>query len=345
MSLRENLRQLEMLRRMLGAGGQNIPFGQEVRLARTRRHMTLDAVSKATGMAKSYLSQIETGYAPPPRDDKVRRLAEALGLDPDALAAKAHLSQMPPEVQARLSRLGEVFDSTEDVLRALVAAREAAGGDADAPSRSRLGQDDDAAAGAENADAPSRSRLGQDDVAHGDGNTPDVARGAGIDLDALHSSGLLRQLAEWGDARAEERRAHLRPIPVINKVSAGYPQDFTDLGYPVGIADSYVSAPAELTDPSAFAVRVCGDSMEPRYHEGDVVIFSPAASVGAGDDCFVRFSMDGVRHAGESTFKRVFFDSEESVRLQPLNERYAPTLVAPADIAAIFRAVARYERL
>ena len=90
-------------------------------------------------------------------------------------------------------------------------------------------------------------------------------------------------------------------IPVINSVSAGYPIDFDDLGYPVGFADDYVRC-LDLHDPNAFGVRVVGDSMEPKFQEGEIVIFSPAIEVNSGDDCFVRFAMPH-----ESTFKRVFF--------------------------------------
>jgi len=57
-----------------------------------------------------------------------------------------------------------------------------------------------------------------------------------------------------------------RLVPVINKVAAGYPSDFNDLDYPVGIADDYVRCP-DLHDPNAFAVRVVGDSMEPKCRE------------------------------------------------------------------------------
>ena len=176
-----------------------------------------------------------------------------------------------------------------------------------------------------------------------------------LDLDALHQSGLLHHLAEWGDqppgetsakaGRPETRGAALRSVPIINKVAAGYPQEFTDLGYPVGVADDYVSVPAELDDPNAFAVRVVGDSMQPKYHAGDIVIFSPAANVDSGADCFVRFAVTGGPRDDEVTFKRVFFDPGDTIRLQPINEQYAPTLVKPNQIAGIFRAIARYERL
>jgi repressor LexA len=128
-------------------------------------------------------------------------------------------------------------------------------------------------------------------------------------------------------------------VPVINKVSAGYPVDFDDLGYPVGFADDYVRC-TDLHDPNAFAVRVFGDSMEPKFNEGDIVIFSPAVEVVAGDDCFVRFTMPH-----ETTFKRVFFEEGGSVRLQPRNEQYAPMIIEGDRINGIYRAVMRLERL
>jgi repressor LexA len=130
-----------------------------------------------------------------------------------------------------------------------------------------------------------------------------------------------------------------RLIPIINKVVAGYPTDFNDLDYPVGVADDYVRCP-DLHDPNAFAVRVVGDSMEPRFCEGDIVIFSPAMEVQNGDDCFIRFTMPH-----ETTFKRVFFEKEDKIRLQPRNERYSPTVVDGRRIDGIYRAVIRYERL
>ncbi len=130
-----------------------------------------------------------------------------------------------------------------------------------------------------------------------------------------------------------------RLVPVINKVAAGYPTDFNDLDYPVGMADDYVRC-SDLHDPNAFAVRVVGDSMEPKFREGDIVIFSPAAEVRNGDDCFVRFSSPH-----ETTFKRVFFESGNKVRLQPRNEKYSPIIVDGKRINGVYRAVIKYERL
>jgi phage repressor protein C with HTH and peptisase S24 domain/transcriptional regulator with XRE-family HTH domain len=315
MGLEENLEELEALRRILGAAAEQTAFGQFMRSARKGRGLTLDDLAAATGVAKSYLSQIETGYAPPPRDDKIRRIAAALGLDRETLVARAHLAQLPDEVKARMARLWEIFDSTEDVIRGLVRARQAGGG-----------------AGAAEPQAPADRPQGG------------PAAPVSLDLDALHKSGLLHHLAEWGGAQRGGSQQKVRPIPVINKVAAGYPQEFTDLGYPEGVADAYVAAPADLDDPNAFAVRVVGDSMEPKYREGDIVIVSPAAPLETGCDCFVRFSQEE-KNGGEATFKRVFFDAGDRVRLQPLNERYAPVILKGTAIERMFRAVARWERL
>ena len=128
-------------------------------------------------------------------------------------------------------------------------------------------------------------------------------------------------------------------IPVINKVAAGYPADFDDLSYPAGVADDYVRCP-DLHDPNAFAVRVIGDSMEPKFKEGDIIVFSPVAQVHSGDDCFVRFAMPH-----ETTFKRVFFEQENSVRLQPRNEKYAPLIIDGKRINGLYKAVIKYEIL
>ncbi len=126
-------------------------------------------------------------------------------------------------------------------------------------------------------------------------------------------------------------------VPIINKVAAGYPVDFDDMGYPVGFADDYIKCP-DIADPNAFAVRIIGDSMMPDYLEGNIVVFSPSRAVDNGDDCFVRFS-----DPHETTFKQVYFQEDGSVVLQPRNKKYPP-LVAPQNrINGIYKAVMKYQ--
>jgi phage repressor protein C with HTH and peptisase S24 domain len=157
-----------------------------------------------------------------------------------------------------------------------------------------------------------------------------------------HQAGRLKELGAKEMLKSEQQGLPLsagRLVPIINKVSAGYPADFNDLDYPVGVADDYVRCP-DLHDPNAFAVRVVGDSMEPKFKEGDIVVFSPAIEPKSGDDCFIRFSTPH-----ETTFKRVFFESNDMVRLQPRNEKYPPAIVEGKRINGLYRAIAKVERL
>lgn len=128
----------------------------------------------------------------------------------------------------------------------------------------------------------------------------------------------------------------VRQVPLINCVAAGIPTEFTDLGYPARVADEYVVS-INVNDPDAFAARVVGDSMQPKYVEGDVVIFSPSKVVKAGMDCFVR-----LEEKQETTFKRVWFferDGEQMVRLEALNGKYAAREVRREQVAGMYAAV------
>ena len=127
-------------------------------------------------------------------------------------------------------------------------------------------------------------------------------------------------------------------VPVINAVTAGYPHDFGDLDYPPSVADEYVRCP-DVSDPQAFAARVVGDSMMPGYLEGDIVVFSPNTPADNGDDCFVRFQ------DGQTTFKRVYQDGPDVVRLQPLNSKYPAETFDRHDITGVWPAVFRIQRL
>lgn len=132
-------------------------------------------------------------------------------------------------------------------------------------------------------------------------------------------------------------------IPLINSVAAGYPREFTDLGYPVRVADEYIAVPG-VSDPDTFAARVVGDSMSPDYREGDIVVFSPSADATEGADCFARLERDD-----ETTFKRVFFETDDAgrelIRLQPVNPRYRAAVVEREAVAGLYAAVYVVRRL
>ena len=128
-------------------------------------------------------------------------------------------------------------------------------------------------------------------------------------------------------------------VPIINSVAAGYPQHFTDLDYPPSVADEYIRAP-DIHDEQAFAARIVGDSMEPQYKQGDIVIFSPGVPAQDGDDCFVRFGQEG-----GTTFKRVYQDAADTIRLQPLNSRYPSQIHSREEVTGVWPAIYRMQRL
>lgn len=162
-------------------------------------------------------------------------------------------------------------------------------------------------------------------------------------LDDLYRSGELAKLVD-NLTPADARAKNIAPValtvqvPLINKVAAGYPTEFTDLAYPARVADEYVSVP-DVMDPDAFAARVVGDSMLPDYREGDIVVFSPERTPHDGDDCFARLERDD-----ETTFKRVYFETRENddreyIRLQPLNHAFPARTLPREDIAGLYPAI------
>ncbi|MEM6391179.1 MAG: LexA family transcriptional regulator [Planctomycetota bacterium] len=279
-------------------------LGSELRARRQALNLTLVALSQLSGLAVGYLSMIERARVRrPPSADRLRRLAQALGLDASELLRRA------------------------DWLRAEGSVRASATAWAEQARRGR-----DLAAWLRSA---------------GQGGDTGSADHASINLDRLYQSGQLHSRVEavlTPDPRPDPPTHAAtdltdpvglgRPIPLINKVAAGQPAGFTDLDYPAHVADTYVPG-LSLEDPDAFAATVNGRSMEPVYKQGEVVVFSPAAPVTDGCDCFVRLEPDH-----HSTFKRVrLHDDDQRVDLVPLNPEFPTRTVERTHIAAMSRAV------
>jgi transcriptional regulator with XRE-family HTH domain len=188
------------------------------------------------------------------------------------------------------------------------------------------------------ADPPSEAPRQAPEAVPSAGTTP-ARNAAPLNLDEALLSGALHELIAETSTKRPDRP--LRAVPVVNRVAAGYPREFTDLDFPARVADEYIGAPDSL-DANAFACRVHGDSMEPKYLPGDVVIFSPGSSVCDGDDCFVRF------RGGQTTFKQVFFEGapgNEVVRLTARNPKYGAKVIAAGEIEGLYKAVYRYQKL
>lgn len=298
-------------------------LGTILRGRRNDLGMTLQAVADLAGCTKGYLSAIENDLRDrPPSEELLARLEWALRMTPGSLVAVGDWQSTPEAVRRRVRDL----ETQEQAGRRLASLLRDQGIDA----LHRSGE--------------LRRLVDRLTAAPGAPGTPAVPGGpAAAPTRRPATPGAPVPVTPWGGIGAP--RTLPMQVPLINKVAAGYPTEFTDLAYPARVADEYVSVP-DLSDADAFAARVVGDSMEPAYREGDIVVFSPAAPTHHGSDCFVRFERDD-----QTTFKRVFFEpppDEQAqpasaatlrLRLQPLNPKYAPRTVDREEIAGLYAAV------
>jgi phage repressor protein C with HTH and peptisase S24 domain len=123
-----------------------------------------------------------------------------------------------------------------------------------------------------------------------------------------------------------------RRIPLIGLAQAGAAGYFDDGGYPVGGGWDEVSLP-EIADPNAYALEISGDSMEPVFRDGDMIIVSPAAPIRRGDRVVVRTA------GGEVMAKQLTRRSARRVELRSLNPAHPDYSFDLADVAWLHRIV------
>jgi SOS-response transcriptional repressor LexA len=120
---------------------------------------------------------------------------------------------------------------------------------------------------------------------------------------------------------AEAETSYTKGIPVIAFVSAGRGDvQFTDQGYPVGNGMEMVPRPSGLDDPNAFGVMIHGDSMSPKYENGDVVFVDTRVKPSNGDSAVVGL------HSHERYVKR-WRRKGSQVALESVNPEYPPIII------------------
>ena len=127
-------------------------------------------------------------------------------------------------------------------------------------------------------------------------------------------------------------RPGARRVPLIGLAQAGSEGYFDDGGYPVGGGWDEVSLP-EIADANAYALEISGESMEPVFRDGDLVIVSPAAPIRRGDRVVVR------TRRGEVMAKQLQRRSARRVELLSLNPAHPNYSFELHEIAWIHRIV------
>ena len=136
---------------------------------------------------------------------------------------------------------------------------------------------------------------------------------------------------EFAALLAGRNGASGRAIPIVGLARAGADGFFDENGFPVG-AEETVHFP-DLGEDRVYALEIAGDSMEPMYRAGDVVIVQPGAAVRRGDRVVVR------TRAGEVMAKVLGRKNDQTVELVSLNPAHKPRELSAADIEWIARIV------
>jgi phage repressor protein C with HTH and peptisase S24 domain len=121
-----------------------------------------------------------------------------------------------------------------------------------------------------------------------------------------------------------------RAVPLLGFAEAGSGGYFDDGGFPVGEGWDQIAFPA-VSDEHAYALEVSGQSMEPAYREGDVIIISPAAQIRRGDRVVVRTK------GGEVMAKELKRRTAKTIELRSLNTEHSDRTLAATEVLWIAR--------
>ena len=106
-------------------------------------------------------------------------------------------------------------------------------------------------------------------------------------------------------------------LPIYGRIPAGISKEA------IQEVEGYVAVPTFMVE-GHFALKVIGDSMYPKYLDGDVVIIKEQPDCENGQDCAVRINDNDV------TLKKVI-KMEDGLMLQPLNPEYPPQFFSYND--------------
>ncbi len=121
-----------------------------------------------------------------------------------------------------------------------------------------------------------------------------------------------------------------RAVPLIGFAEAGTGGYFDDAGFPVGKGWDEIPFPS-VNDENAYALEISGNSMEPAYRDGTVIVVSPAASIRRGDRVVVK------TRDGEVMVKELKRRTTKSIELRSINPSHGDRSLPVRDVLWIAR--------
>src|SRR6202046_3482300 len=135
-----------------------------------------------------------------------------------------------------------------------------------------------------------------------------------------------------GLIHGDKAGASPRGVPLLGFAEAGAGGYFDDGGFPAGAGWDEIAFPA-VDDDHAYALKISGQSMEPAYRHGDVIIVSPAAPVRRGDRVGVK------TRGGEVMAKELKRTSPKAIELKSLNVEHPDRTLRTTDVLWMARIV------
>ncbi len=142
-------------------------------------------------------------------------------------------------------------------------------------------------------------------------------------IKALVTKGYLEKdnMLSRGIRLVEDVSRQVGSLPLVGSAPAGYPLTAIE-NYEGEIAVDKSFLPSA----EAFTLRITGDSMhDAGIHDGDIVVVQKQDDANAGE--IVVAVIDN-----EATVKRIYYEKDGGIRLQPENDAYTPIMVDPSEV-------------
>jgi len=120
-----------------------------------------------------------------------------------------------------------------------------------------------------------------------------------------------------------------RLVPVVGHVKGGTDGYLEEMQFPPGYGEGFVEFWTK--DSAAYALRVKGDSMHPRYRAGEFIVVTPSIEAQPGRDVVVKLK------DGRKLLKLLNWVRSDEIQLLSINDGYAPTTLSADEIESIHR--------
>ena len=153
----------------------------------------------------------------------------------------------------------------------------------------------------------------------------EVAEALGTTVEYLLTGSItvVRKFSQEADANVEPGPDLRGNVPLISWVQAGNWEAVID-NFAPGDAEDWLPCPRKF-GPHAFALRVRGVSMEPKYQDGDIIFVDPDAQAEHGKNIVVRLDDEH-----EATFKQLVMEGGQKF-LRALNPDWPGPKLIPIN--------------